>query len=816
MVRPRNNSQANNLIGVIILQALILLLNPHGSFSQVVPYTLLSAEQVASTIQSWQTEYPEFVVTRTSQDVFGLPTAGDSSDCPFDASVDGCLNYYAVLQDYASHPEGSATSNRLPTMLLSGELHGDERVGPTSVMEAARILLEAAACEALPRYTADDAQWETQFTQFTTCRQALKERYGMGDTQRQWLARLMTTRRILLVPTANALGYYRDTREEGDIDPNRDFPYDQLPEDAALCMQSIAARTLNELFRHYLISNSFTFHGGTELLGYEWGNPSHFGSLSPDDVAQDQLARSYSVYGGSFRGEDGEDHPDYMYGDMNSIIYYVRGGFEDYAYAGSWDTDRMVVCQPNTFGGYSADKTMYEDGMLRTFNMLVEASWSKTPNEDDLGTSLNVLYQNSDVASSKRRMLRRGDNRLVQERNAQGHIPRNMRLSIAAIDMIHPYLRTVAINGLKFPDDVVPLTPRGFSEAPACTNRALVLDTTQQVLEQALDTGALPVIEVPLSGGVTLDWTVGGAMTIDETQLWVAVLGDSAVAALDGTSWLQNYICGDPADESISLFQRLDPAIIQSAFTAVGTAQTGTGFFSAYGSQPVPTDDTMGPIFSATLDLTSLAISAPTTLLVLASAKVDSSWTQLPLNEPVAPTGAGPQSHMVHARTNASWKHVNSQGYVVEGRTAFFSTPILVRLVDDISISSTTLVNNRLQKPSDRSGLTATTTTASLVEQNKTSAVNVSVTIAQSFEPTLAPSEATLPNVMQRQSKPEPESHQSMADVRKDADKLIHGPKDNPDGGQRRRQQRQVSQRQAARRGRSRAVKGQQQLVKRP
>jgi hypothetical protein len=346
MVRPRTNLQAN-VTGM--LQALILLLNPHGSFSQVVPYTLLSAEQVTSTLQSWQTEYPEFVVTHTSQDVFGLPAAGDSSDCPFDATVDGCLNYYAVLQDYVSHPEGSASSNRLPTMLLSGALHGDERVGPTSVMEAARILLEAAACEALPRYTlTDDTQWETDFAQFTTCRQTLKERYGMGDTQRQWLARLMSTRRILLVPAANALGYYRDAREEGNIDPNRDFPYDQLPEDAALCMQSIAARTLNELFRYYLISNSFTFHGGTELLGYEWGNPSHFGSLSPDDVAQDQLARSYSVYGGNFKGEDGEDHPDYVYGDMNSIIYYVRGGFEDYAYAGSWDTDRMIVCQPDT------------------------------------------------------------------------------------------------------------------------------------------------------------------------------------------------------------------------------------------------------------------------------------------------------------------------------------------------------------------------------------------------------------------------------------------------------------------------------------
>jgi Zinc carboxypeptidase len=808
MMWPRNNSLA---ILTGILQALLLLLSPHGSFSQAVPFTLLSSEQVTSTLQSWQTEYPEFVVTNTSQNAFGLPTAGDSSDCPFDTTVDGCLNYYAVLQDYVSHPEGSDSSNRLPTMLLSGELHGDERVGPTSVMEAARILLEAAACEALPRYTlTDDTQWETDFAQFTACRLSLKERYGMTDTQRQWLARLMSTRRILLVPTANALGYYRDEREEGNIDPNRDFPYDHLPEETEFCMQTIAARTMNELFRHYLVSNSLTFHGGIELLGYEWGSPSHFGKLSPDDVAQDQLAHSYSVYGGNFVGEDGEDHPDYLYGDMNSIIYYVRGGFEDYAYAGSWDKDHMIVCQPDTFGGYPSDKTMYDDGMLRSFNMLVETSWSKTPNENDLGTSLNVLYENSDHGNTERRKLRRGDSRLLQERNAQGHIPRNMRLSLAAIDMIHPYLRTLAVNGLKLPDDVVPLATRGFSGAPACTKRSLVLDSTQQLLEQVLATGALPVVEVPLSGGVTVDWTVGGAMTIDQTQLWVATLGDIAVAAPDGTSWLQNYICGDPADEVMSLFQRLDPATIQSAFTAVGTPQTGTGFFSANGSLPAQTNDTMGPIFSTTLDLTSMSINTPTTLLVLAGATVDSSWTQLPPNRAVGPSGVGPQSHLVHARTNASWKHVNNQKYVIEGQTAFFSTPILVRLVDDIRISSTTLVNNRLQKPSERSGMTTTTSTTTLAEQNDPSTGSANFT----FEPTMVPTESNLSAVLQRQKAGEPEPNQSVADVRKYEDRLIKNP--NPDGGRRRREQQQVSQQQPARRGRSRAVKGQQELVERP
>ena len=57
------------------------------------------------------------------------------------------------------------------------------------------------------------------------CRIELYEK-GIDDTHRQWLARLVATRRIVIVPTANALGYYRNQRTEESIDPNRDFPYD--------------------------------------------------------------------------------------------------------------------------------------------------------------------------------------------------------------------------------------------------------------------------------------------------------------------------------------------------------------------------------------------------------------------------------------------------------------------------------------------------------------------------------------------------------------------------------------------------------------
>jgi hypothetical protein len=228
----------------------------------------------------WKEHYADFVRVTTSQEAYGLPSAGGVDDCPFDSDREGCLNYLLEVQDFAAHPAASASSNRLPEVLWSGEVHGNERVGPTAVLEAADLLLRAAACEALPRASLEPGSetagsgdnnnykaWQQELVKAQQCRQELRDR-GITDQHRQWLARLVATRRIVIVPTANALGYYRNVREEDDVDPNRDFPYDLT--DAKQCMQTIAARTLNEVFREHMFQLSLTFHGGMEVVGYEW------------------------------------------------------------------------------------------------------------------------------------------------------------------------------------------------------------------------------------------------------------------------------------------------------------------------------------------------------------------------------------------------------------------------------------------------------------------------------------------------------------------------------------------------------------------
>ena len=250
---------------------------------------------------------------------------------------------------------------------------------------------------------------------------------------RQWLARLVTTRRIVILPTPNAVGYDRNERTENGIDCNRDFPFDVVT--ASICMQTICARTINEIWRESQFQLSLTFHGGTEVIGYEWGATTYMGSTSPDEMAQVDISDGYSRYAGGFVGT----RP-YITGTMNDLVYDVRGGMEDWGYAASWDPERVIQCDPKTFGGYDKSKTMYEESTLRAFNMLVETSDDKVPNHH-LGTEGGILEWDG-----------KGD--------GNGHIARNIRLSLLAIELTEPYMFITSVNGVPLEDDVVPLAER--------------------------------------------------------------------------------------------------------------------------------------------------------------------------------------------------------------------------------------------------------------------------------------------------------------------------------------------------------------------
>ncbi|CAM9676449.1 unnamed protein product, partial [Phaeothamnion confervicola] len=238
-----------------------------------------------------------------------------------------------------------------------------------------------------------------------------------------WLARLVATRNVYVMPMTNALGYFEDRRCEAGRDPNRDFPYQQKP---SKCMTTITARAVNEVWREHIFQLAVTFHGGMVAIAYEWGANNHphrknnngdWLDISPDNSAQVAVGSGLSAYAGAF-SVSGTEFAPYPADRMNDIVYPVDGGMEDWAYAASWDGPQNG-CKPETFGGYASFKTQYDPAMLRTLNILVETSDNKSPALDTLGSTVDIFNPASP---------------------GNGHVQRNMRLSLMVIDIVQPYV----------------------------------------------------------------------------------------------------------------------------------------------------------------------------------------------------------------------------------------------------------------------------------------------------------------------------------------------------------------------------------------
>ncbi|GBG32166.1 Carboxypeptidase D [Hondaea fermentalgiana] len=315
-------------------------------------------------------DYPDLVELYDAQARYNLPSPGRCG------SHGNCKQYVLRITNEATLPEPER-----PEVFFSGELHGNERVGPTTLMEFARLLLES----------------------YTTCSNA-------------WLQRLVNTRSIYIMPTTNALGYYRNTRTENTIDPNRDFPIDKPHS----CMETIAARAVNELWREHLFQLALTYHGGMQAIAFEWGTLTNRKfPISPDDIAQLMLGSAMSAVAGDLHKGEGP----YPHDRLNDLVYPVRGGMEDWGYAGSWAASAKP-CDPKHFFGYAKEKTQYTSDQLRAFNMLIETSRDKTPDEGTLGTTEEMMRP---------------------EGGGDGHIPRNVRLALFMTDLVQPYVQWVQV-----------------------------------------------------------------------------------------------------------------------------------------------------------------------------------------------------------------------------------------------------------------------------------------------------------------------------------------------------------------------------------
>lgn len=205
--------------------------------------------------------------------------------------------------------------------------------------------------------------------------------------------------------------------------------------------------------------------------------------------------------------------------------------------------------------------------------MLIETSNRKEPHSG-LGTSENVLNYKHSFTSN-------------------GHVTRNVRLSLMAIDIVQPYVSIMSVNGLPLSDDVVPM---------------IHLDE--------VDYRTSKIVSVPFgSKSVTVTWTVSGAFTVDSTKLYFAS-GNNLPLTVDGYDSTQVL-------QGVTKWNKISNA--NDVFTS----------------------------FKATLDISKF--EAGENVAIIAAATVDQGWMTQP-NDHVAPQ-LPPMSHVVNARTNSYWQH---------------------------------------------------------------------------------------------------------------------------------------------------------------
>lgn len=236
-------------------------------------------------------------------------------------------------------------------------------------------------------------------------------------------------------------------------------------------MQTMAGRAINEVFRDHIFRMAITFHGGANVIAYQWGDTKHCagyprncrnGWTSSDHVSMAAIGQAMSRYAGRSPSEGL-----YAHGACNDprIIYPVHGGMEDWAYGASWHASK-TVCTPKSHGGYPAERTTYNNITHRMPNFLIETATRKRPPASDLGTDDDVM----NVGGT-------GD----------GHVPRNIRLMLAGIDLLEPYVRVTA----------------------ASANQADLL--------RGSDAAALTSLAAGTS--ISVSWGVGGCWTIESTNI---------------------------------------------------------------------------------------------------------------------------------------------------------------------------------------------------------------------------------------------------------------------------------------------------------
>ena len=94
------------------------------------PYKYLEYADIVARLNQLKDEYPDLVEVYTAQERFGLNSVGNCG------STGACMVHVLEIRNPVTADEHT------PEVFYSGTIHGNERVGPTAVVEFATILLK--------------------------------------------------------------------------------------------------------------------------------------------------------------------------------------------------------------------------------------------------------------------------------------------------------------------------------------------------------------------------------------------------------------------------------------------------------------------------------------------------------------------------------------------------------------------------------------------------------------------------------------------------------------------------------------------------
>lgn len=273
-----------------------------------------------------------------------------------------------------------------PAVLVLGPLHGDERVSATAAFHLVTLLATRAR----------------------------------GDP---WLARLVRTRRLVVVPLPSAAAYDRHARFEdaggAQLDPAGDFPFARAPGEGGSCLRSSAARVVDALFRNYAFVVTLQLadaRGQEDSISFSWaaGNslcrqgladvrnasvragdltaPCSAGFATADDEALSTIAGRMAAFAGPSHHADSSV---FRVGANSELFPPRHGSLLDYAYGGSAHPELVAPCAARRPTNTSH----------RSASFQVRASREAAPDEQSLGM-LSELYNHEPRGNVVTRILR--------------------------------------------------------------------------------------------------------------------------------------------------------------------------------------------------------------------------------------------------------------------------------------------------------------------------------------------------------------------------------------------------------------------------